>query len=259
MPIIVPPITSTPNPAAGGHPPFNPNGLTNVMRYVGEPNTPKSIRDLRANNLDTMRYVGSPVIVKHMFNDEDFQQGQAARSPNWSDTYGQPRHDDPISHGIGFTGTGFSTNEWISPSGALVVSNTSPGAGYVQAPRYRGFGPGYLIYMIVPDASEDVFKLSPTGALIRVQEATAMAPWYPEINDNDLITLVEIDDTERVIATYERYQAKMTSPVSVRGTDRRGRRERPADDYGNRNAVQQNFQMTLVPVHDELYNVELDR
>lgn len=238
--------------------PINLNGITNAMRYIGEPTTPKSIRDLRANNLDTMRWIGSPVIVKHMYNDLDFQEGRAVRSPNWSDTYGQPRHNDPISHGIGFVSNEKSTNEWVSPTGTLVVSNVNPGPGYTLAPKYRGFGPGYLIYMIVPDASEDVFKLSETGALMRVQEATAMAPWYPEINDNDLITLVEVDDTERVIKAYERYQAKMTSPVSIRGTDRMGRRER-VDDYGNRNAAQQNFQMTLVPHTDELYNVEIDR
>ena len=238
--------------------PVNPNGFTNAMRYVGAPDTPKSIRDLRANNLDTMRWVGSPVIVKHMYNDRDFQEGKALRSPNWSDTYGQPRHTDPLSHGVGYVSIETSDNEWVSPTGALVVSDTSPGEGYVPAPKYRGFGPGYLIYMIVPDAAEDVFKLSETGALIRVQEATAMAPWYPEINDNDLITLVELDDTERVVTTYERYQAKMTGPVSVRGTNRLGRRER-ADDYGNRNAAQQNFQMTLIPKSDELYKVEMDR
>lgn len=238
--------------------PFNPDGLTNVMRYVGEPNVLRSVRDTRANNLDTMRWVGTPVIVKHMFNDDDYQHGKALRSPNWSDTYGQPRHNDPLSHGIGFVGLTLSDDEWVSPKGALVVSQTSPGPGYVPAPRYRGFGPGYLMYMIIPDASEDVFKISPTGALQKVQEATAQAPWYPEINDNDLIITVELDHTERIIGTYERYQAKMTSPSSIRGLDRHGRRE-TTGDFGNRNVAQQNFQMTLIPQHDELYNVEYDR
>lgn len=239
--------------------PVNPDGLTNAMRYLGALDTPKSIRDLRANNLDTMRWVGSPVVVKHMYNDRDFQQGRALRSPNWSDTYGQPRHNDPLSHGIGYVSVETSDNEWVSPTGELVVSASSPDEGYVPAPKYRGFGPGYLIYMIVPDVAEDVFKLSETGALIRIQQATAQAPWYPEINDNDLITLVEIDDTERVIATYERYQAKMTGPVAIRGTNRLGQRERPEEDFSNRNVAQQNFQMTLIPLHDELYNVEMDR
>lgn len=239
-------------------PPFNASGLTNVMRYIGEGNVPKSVRDTRANNLDTMRWVGTPVIVKHMYNDYDFQTGQALKSPNWSDTYGQPRHGDPISHGVGYVGLTLAVDEWVSPSGALVHASTSPGTGYTLAPRYRGFGPGYLMYMIIPDASEDVFKLSETGALLKVQEATAQAPWYPEINDNDLIITCEIDHTERVIATYERYQAKMTSPSSIRGMDRRGRRE-SNEDWGNNNRAQQNFQMTLIPRHDTLYDVETDR
>lgn len=249
MPIIIPGPVPTPNVNTG---------LINVMRYVGEPNVPRSIRDLRANNLDTMRWMGTPVIVKHMFSDYDFQIGKARKSPNWSDTYGQVRHNDPVSHGIGYVGLEESDDEWVSPQGTIVVSAISPGTGYVKAPRYRGFGPGYLMYMIIPDASEDVFKLTETGALVRVQEATAQAPWFPEINDNDLIITCEIDQTERVIATYERYQAKMTSPQSIRGRDVRGRRE-SNEDWGNNNRVQQNFQMTLIPRHDELYNVEIDR
>lgn len=238
--------------------PFNPNGITNVTRYIGEPNVPRSVRMQRANNLNTMRRLGSPVIIKHMFSDLDFQQGRALKSPNWSDTYGQPRHGDPISHGIGFVGTTLSANEWVSPTGTLVVSASSPGVGYTQAPRYRGFGPGYLIYMIMPDAAEDVFKLSETGALLRIQQAQAQAGWFPEINDNDLIITCQVDEAERVVETYERYQAKMTSPISIRGLDRRGRREY-TEDFGNRHVTDQNFEMVLIPKHDELYNVEVDR
>src|SRR4051812_35911766 len=116
--------------------------LQNVIKYIGEPVVPREILHQRRYNLDTMRRFGTPVIVKHMYNDQDVQAGIAEKSPNFSSIYGQPRHDDPISHGVGFVSVEKSTNEWVSPRGQLVVSNTSPGAGYTLAPRYRGYGPG---------------------------------------------------------------------------------------------------------------------
>jgi hypothetical protein len=86
----------------------------------------------------------------------------------------------------------------------------------------------------------------------------AQAPWYPEINDNDLIINVVLDIHGNIKDTLERYQAKMSSPVSMRGLDRRGRREY-TEDGGNRHVVNQTFEMSLVPVNDALYNVEVDR
>lgn len=231
----------------------------NAIRYVGSQNGPQDLLRRRKQVQETMRRMGTPVIVKHMFTDRDVQEGVAMPSPNFDDVYKQPRHDDPISHGIGYVSVELSEDEWYSSDGkTIVTSEVSPGVGYTQAPKYRGFGPGYLIYMIQPDVAEDVFKLTEQGVLIKVQEATAQAPWWPEINDNDLIINVTIGKGETILDTHERYQAKMTNPVSMRGYDRRGRREY-TEDGGNRYVVNQQFQMTLVPQHDVLYNVEVDR
>jgi hypothetical protein len=240
-------------------PPFNPDGLTKVIRYTGEPNVPPNIRRQRANNLDTMRRFGTPVIVKHMYNDRDRQDGIAEPSPNFSSTYGQPRHDDPISHGVGFVSVEKSDDEWYNSTGSEIrQQRTSPGAGWTAAPKYRGYGPGYLIYAILPDVSEDVFKLSEAGALIRIQQAQVQMGWYPEVNDNDLLITCRIDNAERVVETYERYLLKQTNPISFRGLDRKGRREY-TEDFGNRHVTDQQFEMTLLPKHDVLYNVEVDR
>jgi hypothetical protein len=231
----------------------------NAIRYAGEQHVPQDLRRRRKQVQETMRRMGTPVLVKHMYNDRDVQNGIAKASPNFDDIYKQTRHDDPISHGIGFVSVEDSEDEWVSPDGkTIVVSDTTPGAGYTKAPRYRGFGPGYLIYMIQPDVAEDVFKLTETGVLIKVQEATAQAPWWPEINDNDLIINVTIGRGEKIEDTHERYQAKMSNPITMRGYDRRGRREY-SEDGGNRYVVNQQFQMTLIPKHDVLYNVETDR
>lgn len=239
--------------------PFNPNGLTNIMRYSGEPVVPRDIRRQRENNLSTLRRFGSPIIVKHMYNDLDVQNGIAEPSANFSSTYGQVRHNDPLSHGVGFVSVEKSDNEWTSPDGlSIVTADTSPGAGYVQAPKYRGYGPGYLVYAILPDVSQDLFKLSETGVFIRIQQAQVQMGWFPEVNDNDLLITCLIDRAEQVVETYERYILKQTNPFSMRGVDRQGRREY-SEDFGNRFITDQQFEATLVPHKDPIYDVSVTR
>lgn len=243
-------FVNTPNPGS--------TGVINAIRNQGAPNIPRSIQRQRKRSLEQMRRFGTPVIVKHMYNPQDVTLGVAEASPNFSSVYKQTRHNDPISHGVGFVSVEKSSDEWVSPQGTLVISNTSPGTGYVPAPKYRGYGPGYLIYAILPDVAEDVFKLTETGAMIHVQQATVQMGWYPEVNDNDLLIICEIDNAENVVTDHERYLLKQTNPASMRGLDRRGRRE-STEDFGNRYITDQSFEMTLLPKNDELYNVEIDR
>lgn len=230
----------------------------NVIRYTGEGYVPQDIKRRRKQVMEAMRRFGTPVLVKRMFTDADVKAGTAERSPNFSAAYGQTRHDDPLSHGVGYVGVEKAGGEWVSPGGDLVVAPTNPGAGYAPAPKYRGFGPGYLTYVIEPDVALDYFKLTDTGVLIKVQEATAQAPWYPDMNDNDLLINVVLDRMENVVDTTDRFQLKQTNPVSMRGLDRRGGREY-TEDGGNRFVVNQTFQMTRVPDGDVLYSVEVDR
>jgi hypothetical protein len=239
---------------------------SNVIRYVGANSVPRDIRRHRANNLDTMRAYGTPVVLKKMYTDRDRRLGGAVPSPNYSSVYGQVRHDDPLSHGVGFVGAKDgvmieSIDEWYDTTGRdlrILTQDTSPGTGWAKAPLYRGFGPGYLTYAILPDVAEDVFKLTDAGVLIRSQTAQAQMGWYPEVNDNDLLIIVEIDEAERVIDARERFQLKMTTPISMRGIDRLGRRE-ANEDFGNRHITDQQFEMTLIPETDKLYDVEWDR
>lgn len=235
--------------------------VNNIIHYTGEPHVPQDVRRRRMQVMQNMLRMGTPVIIKHMYNIEDVEQGIAKKSPTWDDIYAQERHDDPFSHGIGFVSVEDSQNEWINPNtGQIVVSTTSPGSGYVKAPRYRGYGPGYLTFAILPDVSEDMFKLDESGALIRIQNARAKMAWYPEVNDNDLLVLTEIDAREQVIATHERYKLKQTTQISLRGLNRRGRRY-PGEpmDFGNQLAVNQTFELALIPPNDTAYDVELDR
>ena len=236
---------------------WTPQKIRFARKYVGEQYIPQDVKRRRRQVYDLMRHMGTPVLVKHMYNADDVERGLAVRSDNYDPVYGQTRHNDPISHGIGFVSAETHDEEWVTPDGEIVKSSTKP-TGAKPAPKYRGFGPGYLIYMVQPDVAQDLFKVNDAGVLIKVQSATAQAPWYPEINDNDLIINVEIDGNGQIIDTHERYQAKMSSPVTMRGYDRRGRREY-TEDGGNRFVMNQTFEMTLVPEFDELYRVEVDR
>ncbi len=234
------------------------DSLIRSSRYVGEANVPAEVKRRRRFVYDAMRRLGTPVVLKHMWNDDDAERGIAQKSPNFEDPYGQTRNEDPLSYGIGYESVERSDNEWLSPKGAIVKSVTSPGAGYTRAAKWRGFGQGYLTYLIEPDVSEDLFKLSSGGALIQIQTATVQAPWWPEINDNDLLIHVVIDGHGRVVEAQERFQAKQVNVVSIRGRDRMGRREY-TEAGGNRFVVNQTFEMTLVPSTSILQKVEFDR
>ena len=236
---------------------WTPQNIRFARKYVGEHGVPQSIKRLRRQVYDLMRHMGAPVLVKHMYNADDVEKGIAVRADNYDTVYGQTRHNDPVSHGVGFVSAETHPEEWIMPDGKIKKASSKP-TGAKPAPKYRGFGPGHLIYMVQPDVAQDLFKVNDAGALIKVQSATAQAPWFPEINDNDLIINVEIDSNGQILDTFERYQAKMSSPITMRGLDRRGRREY-TEDGGNRFVMNQTFEMTLIPDTDELYRVEVDR
>lgn len=236
-----------------------PGGHINVIRYLGEPGTQKNVKRQRANNLNALRKYGTPVVIKHMYNDDDVDNGIAEPSPNFNNIYKQTRNDDPLSFGVGYVSVEKSEDEWINPNdGSIVKSDVSPGLGFVPAPKYRGYGPGYLTYAFLPDVAEDMFKLTETGVFIKTQTAQAQIGWFPEVNDNDMLTIVQIDRTERVIATRERFILKMTNPISLRGTDRYGQVEY-SEDFGNRFVTDQNFEMTRVPLNDIKMKVDMDR
>lgn len=246
-------------------------GINYVTKFVGEPGfgdkskVPQDVLRRRRQVYDAMRRFGSPVLVKHMWNAQDVIDGLAEASPNFDSVYGQSRNHDPISHGIGYVSVEKSDDEWYhTTTGEIVVALTNPDEdNYAQAPKYRGFGPGYLTYIIFPDSSVDLFKVNELGTFIQIQTASAQASWFPEINDNDLIINVILDEHRgSIIETEERFQAKQTNQISIRGLDRRGRRESSGltnVTRGNRFVINQQFELVLIPNNDELYSVETER
>lgn len=238
-----------------------PQGISFVSRYVGEPNIPGQVKRRRKAVYDALARLGTPVLVKHRYNDDDVAAGLAQRSPAFDDVYGATYAFDALSHGVGYCSIETSDDEWYeSTTGAIVTAWEAPGASYLPAPRYRGYGPGFLIFIVEPDSALDFFQLTPTGALIKTQSATAIAPWFPDLNDNDLLINVRLDGLGNILEANERYELKMTNPVSVRGGDRRGRAKRELGaDGGNRYVLNQAFSMALLPSDHPAAGTEVDR
>lgn len=233
-------------------------GPRTTSRFFGVDSVPRDVKIRRRSVYELLRRLGTPMLVKHRFNDQDFKTGIAGKSPVYSDIYEQTRNRDPLSYGVGYVSVEKSIDEWYNINGVLKRSSVSPGPGWTKAPRYRGFGPGHLTYIIEPDRSEDFYKATTGGPIFKVQTAQAIAPWWPDINDNDLLINVTLGPNKSISQTHERFEAKNVSPVSMRGLDRSGRKEY-GESFGNSFVVNQTFEMSLVPSTDVIYEVETDR
>lgn len=237
-------------------------GYRHVAKYVGEKNVPRDIQRLRKSVYEVMRRMGTPVLFKKMLTEEDTFDGKVTTSDNFNPIYGQTRNRDPLSHGIGWVSTEVEPEEWINPRNSeIVVAETQPGANWPNAPKYRGYGPGMLLWIIEPDAAEDFFKVTPEGSFQKIQTASAVAPWWPDINDNDLLVHVELDKAGYIVGSNERYQTKMTNPISLRGSNERTRpgRHEYSGDFGTRYVINTSFEMVLLPRGHEAQKVEIDR
>jgi hypothetical protein len=269
-----------------------------TTKKVGGAEIPQDILRLRRQAHDMFRRMGTPVVIKERYNDGDLRTGNAVRAIDYEQehielqnpVYEQTRNWDPLTHGTGFVGAKkgeviFSDDEYFDPNWTGWTGNTPDenfiwrvgvdGAedevpeGYLPAPKYRGYGPGNLTYIIMPDRATDFYKASLGGPLLKVQEAFAIAPWWPEINDNDLVVSVEVGPSGNVshLSSYgeidvrhDRYEASKTTPISMRGLDRGGRKERGySDTWGNRHIINQQFELVLIPHNDTAYHVEVDR
>ena len=234
---------------------------TDVRTYTGDPDVPWDIRNQRVAGLEVMQRMGNPVLLKRVYTVEDVEDGVAKESMTMDDIYGQPTYaQDKLSYGIGFVSVETQEGEWFNPTtGELAVSQITPGDGWIQAPRYRGYGPGFLTYAILPDRPEDTWKLTPQGALIRQQTATAQLPWWPQVGDNDLLITCSLDENGLIEQTFERYQLKQVTPLTMRGADQMGLREFPVNAGGNRFWIGQTCELVKIPTNDPTYGVETDR
>jgi hypothetical protein len=226
-----------------------------TVREVGPPNTPQEIKRLRRQNVELCLKVGQPVVYRHMWNEDDEEDGYAKRCPACYNTaYDQPRNDCPVCFGFTFVSVedSLNANLWIDTTGR-VVETTTPGPGWVRAPRFGGFDRPVLTWLVEPDVAVDVFRINQQGTMVRTYEATGVAPWYPLLSDNDLCVNVDLSPNDySITGTGDRFQLKMVQPMTVRGFGKRGR---PPGSGGQAFRVGQTFQMARSPDNQALYDV----
>lgn len=230
----------------------------NVVSFynLGAVNTPREVKNLRRANLGSVRHLGAPVVWRHVYSLQDVVSGVAKQCPACFDTtYQQARSDCPVCYGQGFVSVEDNPDPlWIDADGLIIESESQP-SGTIRAPRYGGFGQPWITWVVQPDISVDVFRLNEQGALTQQYDATAYAPWYPTMGDNDLLVNVNLEGNNFDIAsTEDRFQLKQVHQVTTRGLGNRGR---PAPN-GQPFLIMQSFEMNKIPVDNPLMNVPVD-
>jgi hypothetical protein len=252
--------------------PLNPPQYTDVtsITLANTPGVPWEVRDLRRTSADVYQYIGTPVLIKKMYTTRDVTDGIAQKVATFDYVMGQSEYwGDVLSHGIGICSIETQPGEWFGSEDpdnpdifTIIESNEQPFPWFVPAPKYRGYGPGFLTYVILPDRPEDQWKLSEQGALTRMQTATVQLPWYPEVGDNDILITCALDNQGRITETYERYQLKQMSPISMHGVNRRGARgvgDGPITANNNRMIIGYAGEISKIPDFDIAYSIEVDR
>jgi len=184
------------------------------------------------------------------------EDGFAEQCPAcWDPAYEQVRNDCPVCFGFGFASIEKSVDSdlWIDNNGQI-VSTVSPQTGWVRAPRYGGFGASVLTWMLEPDIAVDVFRISDHGVMTRTYDAQGVAPWFPNLGDNDLcINVVLSPNDYSIIDTEDRFQLKLVQQVTVRGYGKMGR---PQGSQAFK--VAQTFEMSKAPTNTSIYDVPTD-
>lgn len=222
-------------------------GKTHIvdMKDVGPPSTPQEIKRLRRQVGDMLRRYGQPMIHRHMYTLDDFDNGIAKKCPAcYDEAYNQTRNDCPVCFSMGFVSVEDSTNRWIDDYGNYSLEDTG-----TPAPKWGGFAEPSLTLVLQPDVPIDLFKLNERGALTRVEQAHAHTYFTPYFADNDLLIMVKIDEdgyTIKDILDY--YQAKNSNQLTIRGWGKRVRDQ-------NQHIISQSFEMAMIPPNNILHKV----
>jgi len=225
-------------------------------KEVGPPFAPQEIKRLRRENMDMCRKHGQPVILRHAWNQEDVIDEYAQNCPAcWDPAYSQVRNDCPVCYGFGFASLELTVNRdlWITEQG-VITETTTPDEGWVRVPRYGGFGEPVLTWLMEPDVAVDVYRINQEGVMVRTYDAQGVAPWFPNLGDNDLcINAVLAPNDYSIVETRDRFQLKLVQQITMRGFGKMGR---PQGSIAYK--VAQSFQMSKAPENSSLYDIPWD-
>lgn len=223
--------------------------------HYGLPNVPREIKRLRVASLEHCLTHGQPAIWRHRFHADDLVNGYRMETHSGTETigvrkcpacfdsiYGQPRNDCPVCFGSAFASTETQAGLFIIDDGQA-LSATDDGSN-VLAPRWRGFGPPVLTFVVEADAPVDEVRPDAKGALTGLEDVRMFAPWYPTMRDGDILMDVTLtDDGYTIESIDQRYQLKMTQPQTMRGSNPR--------KHSRGFMVGQTFNAARIPANDE--------
>jgi hypothetical protein len=193
---------------------------TLAQNYLGGPATPQDIKDLRQNSFDYHRDLGYPVIFKHRWTEKDLREGLVEQCPLHDDIYDGDLSWDPVCFGTGYVG---------------------------------GYRDGDIIYVSISDAPQDVIKITPQGILQYDHHPQMTAPWFPTMQDNDLIIVATFDpETWEIVDLAERYTLREVNQITMRGP---GYQRQGRNAIGKPFTVHQEAAVDKLPYGHPLYNV----
>jgi hypothetical protein len=152
--------------------------------YVGPRSTPQEVRDLRKSVFDAQKTLGQAIVHKHRWTDKDVKEGRATPCPFHDENYDSDMWD-PYCFGTGILG---------------------------------GWDDGIITFITIADTQEDVFRVSPQGLLMHETHPGFIAPWVPNMGDDDLIIAGQFDiKTWDLLDETDRYVLKQVTPRTMRG------------------------------------------
>lgn len=193
---------------------------SSVVNFLGTRTDPQEVKQLRKSSMDFHLTMGQIVVHKHRWNEKDVAEGRAHRCPFHSDAYGGRDAYDDYCFGTGYLG---------------------------------GFSDGVLVPVTLGDTQEDVFRPNDQGVLIHERHPGMTAPWIPEMGDDDMLIVVEVDPiTNDIIEMGDRYELREVTPVTMRGPHfKTTRHMKPF-------RVSQEAMVDLLPYGHQFYNVPVN-
>jgi len=196
---------------------------TLVNNNLGPAGTPQEVKDLRKSSFELHNELGTPVMFKHRWNEDDVRKGLTWPCPLHDDLYaGRDSEWDDICFGTGFVG---------------------------------GYADGQIVFVTIQDTQESQIKIGPTGILTMDMHPALTAPWLPKMGNGDLIITVEFDPTNwQVVDEEERYVLRDVTPISMRGPGW----GRQRGTIINRQRISQESMLDKLPISHPLYRVPIE-
>jgi hypothetical protein len=193
--------------------------IRSVIGFYGTRRDPQDIIDMRKSSMDFHTTLGQFVVHKHRWNERDVQEGRAKKCPLHDNTYDQDAYDE-YCFGTGYLG---------------------------------GFDNGTLVPVTIGDSQEDVFRPNEQGILIHERHPGMTAPWTPDMGDDDLVIVVEVDPiTLDIIEMGDRYMLREVTPVTIRGPSFK------STAHMKPYKVNQESMIDLLPYGHPFYNVPIN-